>query len=343
MPVGKQLHDDTTTMSRNLVQKRPGIRLSSGKHLDPLTAPAPSELQWSGRERFARSSRAMDHFRQALVAPSKIGDPREGILDDLSTFYGISEQECIERCLNWEEYSLKEWYAETREHPDEIVAFYNSVHSWSFDLLWFAYLQSSGLAYPVSVVALESLKRPSRGRHLDFGSGVGVTSQVFAASGYVITLADISTPLLDFARFRLERRGIHATYLNLNHDELPRDAFDVVTAIDTLVHVPDVATTSAQLHAAMLPESSLFANFDVRPKTYENGWHLYDDDLPLRWKLHRAGFEPEESLDGMLTHYRRVEPSGLGFTAAGARDIVTLRSPLRPAMRKVRRGIRFNR
>jgi len=282
----------------------------------------------------------MEAFRHALLSPAGRGDIREGVLEDLSHYYGFSYDECIERCLDWERYSLQEWYGADRETPAGITDFYNTVSSWGFDLLWFAYLQASGFAYPVSVAAIESLAPRAPGRHLDFGSGVGVTSQVFAEQGYAITLADISSPLLEFARFRLERRGIHATYINLNHDDLPASGFDVVTAIDTLAHVPSVPDTAAQLHGTIDRGGFLFSNFDVRPKTYENAWHLYDDDLPLRWDLHRAGFEPEESLDGMLTRYRRVERAGVRFAAAGARDLVLLRSPLRPAVRKVRRLLR---
>jgi hypothetical protein len=87
------------------------------------------------------------------------------------------------------------------------------------------------------------------------------------------------------------------------------------------------------LHDSLQPGGVLFANFDVRPATPENAWHLYSDDLPLRWELQRACFEPEYSLNGMITRYRRVERHGIAHVARGARDVVLLRSPLRPAYR----------
>ena len=88
------------------------------------------------------------------------------------------------------------------------------------------------------------------------------------------------------------------------------------------------------------PGGLLFANFDVRPATFENAWHLYDDDLPLRWKLQRVGFEPEEVLDGMITRYRRVETDSVVHQVRGMRDRVLLRSPLRPAIRRTRALLR---
>src|SRR4029077_614196 len=90
---------------------------------------------------------------------------------------------------------------------------------------------------------------------------------------------------------------------------------------------------------SLKPGGLLFANFDVRPKSPENALHLYSNDLPLRWVLHRTGFEPEESLDGTITRYRRTEAKGLGHLVRGLRDFVGLRSPLRPLYRSTRRYI----
>ncbi len=159
---------------------------------------------------------------------------------------------------------------------------------------------------------------------------------MFARLGYETDLADVSTSLLQFGRWRLERRGEVARYIDLNHDRLTSQAYDVITAIDTLVHVPDVALTVGELHRALKPGGILFANFDVRPPTPENAWHLYSDDIPLRWMLQRTGFEPIKSLDGMITAYRKVEPSSLVHRMRGARDLVLLRSSVRPAYRFLR-------
>ena len=200
-------------------------------------------------------------------------------------------------------------------------------------------LAGGGLRISRQLVIVQGLRKHSRPlTHLDFGSGVGVTSQLFTAMGYETTLADVSTPLLDFAKFRLGRRGVEAQYMDLSTSRPLGGGFDVVTAIDTLAHVPDVAETSAALHEAMAPRGELWANFDTRPKTRENAWHLYDDDLPLRWKLQRAGFEPARAYDGMITRYGRVEVGTTAHMLHGARDLLLLRGPARPAYRRLRHG-----
>ena len=279
----------------------------------------------------------MNHYRAALqLSPGS--DTRESVIDDLSTYFGVDPDECVRRCLHWEEWSVEEWQARPRETREGLANFYHTTVSWSFDCLWYAYLQVEGHAYPVSVAVVKSLprSRPSM-RHLDFGSGVGVTSQLFQRLGYRVDLADISTSLLAFAKFRLDRRCVPAGYIDLNIAELEPDAYDVITALATLVHVPDLAATSRMLHRSLRPGGLLFANFDVRKESPENAWHLYSDDRPLRWVLQRTGFEPVESLDGMVTKYQRVEATGLGHGMRGLRDAIALRSPIRPLYRFARR------
>ena len=67
------------------------------------------------------------------------------------------------------------------------------------------------MAYPVDVVIAQSLPADAAGgRVLDLGSGAGTVAQFLAGLGYRVDLADISTGLLDFARFRLQPRGVAA-------------------------------------------------------------------------------------------------------------------------------------
>jgi ubiquinone/menaquinone biosynthesis C-methylase UbiE len=311
--------------------------LQQGIHPDPTDPelPPPALTAWSPRQRDAWESPAMESFRGALrVRPG--AEVRDSVLDDLGTHFGMTSEECRRRCLHWEAWSVTEWGAGDRSSPEGIADFYRTMRSWAFDLLWHAYLQAEGYRYPVSVATVRSLPLAEGSRTLDFGSGVGVTAQLFDSLGCRVELADVATSLLDFARFRLERRGVSAGYIDLNADALPEGRYDVITAIDTLAHVPDLPGTVRALHRALKPGGWLFTNFDVRPRTDENAWHLYTDDLPLRWTLHRTGFEPVESLDGQVVRYHRVEPRGPGHAARGARDLVLLRSPLRPTVRRAR-------
>ncbi len=320
-------------------------KLKQGAHPDPLDPEQqrPDPAAWTPRQRGAFNSREMQLYRASLLVQGA-SDIRGSVLDDLSTYFGLSPQECVRRCIDWEQWSVEEWHAQGRDSEASLTQFYRTTRSWAFDLLWYAYLQAEGFHYPVPVVIARALPqelraRPQR-RHLDFGSGVGDAAQLFTSLGFDSVLADVSTSLLSFARFRLERRGFRAAYLDLNDVTLGRAQYDVITAIDTLVHVPDFVATVTALHRALKPGGYLFTNFDVRPASAENAWHLYADDLPLYWQLQRVGFEPVHNLDRRISCFRRVEPVGMAHWVRGLRDALLLRSPLRPTYRSGRARIR---
>lgn len=285
------------------------IQGKQGRHVDPKHLAPPDDRVWSSEHRAAWMGRDMEVFRNCLTRGGR--DERLSILDDLAEFHGLSAEECEQRCLHWEDWSVEEWKAADRSSPDGLRDFYNSVQSWSFDLMWYAYLQATGHAFPAAVMAARfALANGVGNRHLDFGSGVGVTSQFFARRGYITTLADVSRPLLDFARWRLERHGDRAKTIDLNSHAVPAASYDCITALDTLVHVPDFEATVGELHRALVPGGLLFANFDIRDRSAEtSAWHLYGSAIDLDCRLQACGFAKVKKLGVSPTCYRRVDPN----------------------------------
>jgi SAM-dependent methyltransferase len=314
--------------------------LVQGLHPDPLdpTTPRPDFRSWSTAQRDAFNSQEMEWFRASLRLPG-VADLRAAALDDLSSYSGLTPDECVERCRNWESWSVEEWFAADRSDIDGLTDFYRTTESWAFDLLWYSYLQAVGYAYPSSVLALRATAGQGNGQaHLDFGSGVGVTSQLFAKAGYETTLADVSTSLLDFARYRISRRGEAARFIDLNNEKLEPGRYDVITALDTLTHIPDLAEVVASLHGALRPGGWLITNFDVRPPSPENAPFLYEDDLDLRATLHRAGFVPTGRF-GWFVAYRRADPSDKSQQLRVLFDRLVLTSRARRVLRRQRRRL----
>ena len=315
--------------------------LRQGAHPDPLDPgyrpPDPATLpeQW----RAALASPEMAAYRASLMLP---GQPsiRASILDDLSTYYGLDSEECVRRCVNWEQWSVEEWQERPRDSSDALTDFYNTTHSWSFDHIWAAYLQAKGAVYPAAVVAARTITRAARTlRCLDFGSGVGDMAHLLGALGHEVDLADVSKTLLAFSRYRLERRQQPAGYIDLNDARLEPGRYDVAIAKDVLAHVPDFRATVTMLHQSLRPGGLLLTNFDTRPASPENAWHLYADDIPLRRTLENIGFVQLENLSSRLFVYRRVRPSGLPHLIRRARNAIVL-GPLRHAYRDGRNGLR---
>jgi SAM-dependent methyltransferase len=311
-----------------------------GLHVDPEdpATPPSSTAGWSPTRWRAEESANMRLFADSLRPPAG-GSVRDGVIGDLAEYFRLDPEQVVHRCLHWEDESVREWLASSQDGPGGLAQFYNSVQSWSFDLAWYSYLQTVGFAYPQHVVIADEVRRPeTRARVLDFGSGVGVTAQLFAALGDEVTLADVSAPLLAFARWRLEQRGVKATYIQLPAD-LPPASYDLITAVDTFAHVPDAEETARQLYRATRPGGYLAANFDPRRKSERNAWHLYDDDLPLRWAIERAGYVPLKHIDGNLWIYQARPVSGAAWRLREAGAWLRLASPPARTIRTVRRAL----
>jgi len=306
---------------------------SQGVHVDPAET-SPDPTTWHPDWKAAYNSSEMDTYRSAL----KLGglDVRESILRELSEYHDISETESLKRCLHWEDWSVEEWKSADRSTDEGIAQFYESVRSWAFDLSWYSYLQATGHAFPASVAAVRFAIDRTQGRdHLDFGSGTGTTAQLFSHMGFRTTMADISASLLDYATWRLDLRGDHAQRLDLTTQHLPTDAYDFITALDTLVHVPDFDATARDLHRAIRPGGYLLANFDVRKKDDHGSLlHLHNDLKVLDHRLRAAGFVRTHMLAELTCCYLAVDPTRWSFKIATAADAAAL--PLRRAKKKAR-------
>lgn len=160
--------------------------------------------------------------------------PYAGAMNDVETFYGTPPT----------------WSSREHDRPIERGRL----------LLQYAYQQATATAPAEPVIALDWLEnRGVGGRHLDLGSGVGLTTQLFVHRGWRSSLAEVSAPVLDFARFRLGRRDVDADMIDLSVDkELPRNRFEAITAFGALIHVGDVDSAAQVVCRALAPRGVLF-------------------------------------------------------------------------------------
>jgi 2-polyprenyl-3-methyl-5-hydroxy-6-metoxy-1,4-benzoquinol methylase len=307
--------------------------VKQGLHPDPLEE-RPDDSVWSPRWRRAMQSLDLVLYQSGLLRGG-CEDVRASVLEELSWYYGVSEEEARQRCIHQEELSLLEWDQAMRQSGTP-ASFYESTEAWAFDLLWYAYLQAEGFHFPNAVViagAMPDRLRDAGGDLLDFGSGVGDAAQLFTRLGFRVTCADISPSLLEFARWRLEQRGEPIQYLDLRRRRLPEAAHDVILAIDCLALVPDFAATAGELHQALRTGGLLFCNFDCNEPIMP--WAEQTDDVQLYWQLQRTGFEPFVNLDRRLIGFRKVKPWGVRHAVRGVRDRVLLDPTLRGLYRRL--------
>ena len=268
----------------------------------------------------------LELWRESLLLP-ECSDLEESALEELSRYFKMSRQQARERCLHWVDDSIAEWEASDRRTEEGLLEFYRTTQSWIFDTVWYHAHQYSGDTPAESVMIAHRLNRVRPGHHLDFGSGPGSTSLFFSRLGWQVSLADISTSMLNFARWRLPLHGVHADYYDLSETSLPVQQFDLITACDVLVHVPDPRRTLRELHRALKPGGLLIFNVDAVPKkTRDNQWHLYRYAYPVLRPVRGTGFQRLPRLE-FFHVYRKIGP----------------RSPLRAASVALYDLARYNR
>jgi 2-polyprenyl-6-hydroxyphenyl methylase/3-demethylubiquinone-9 3-methyltransferase len=107
---------------------------------------------------------------------------------------------------------------------------------------------------------------------LDVGCGGGILSESLAQLGASVTGIDLSEKILGIARLHLLESGQTVDYRLTSAEELAQQmpgAFDVVTCMEMLEHVPDPASTVAACSALVKPGGHVFfATLNRNPKSY---------------------------------------------------------------------------
>ena len=231
--------------------------------------------------------------------------PTEAVLIDLSDFFEISPEEARLRCDKATELSKDEWFDGDRSSDEGITKFWNRT-SPVYGITMSHAKQYEG-EHPASSIELAlGLSDRVPGKMLDFGAGPGTNAMFFAELGWDVTVSDVSTVMLDFARRRAARRGVAATYIDLRTEPLPTEAYDVVMAIEVLHVVSDLDGLLEQIHRTLKPGGDLFFNVYAPPKGPDTYSYLYDASWPVMRKIRRAGFARQPRV-AHFYHYTKVE------------------------------------
>jgi SAM-dependent methyltransferase len=224
----------------------------------------------------------------ATIAPAA-GDVRSELVHEAAEFLGISADEAWQRHRGADGRFNEEWQTKVSSPHDAeaLTQFYNQSESELFELIeWHA---KDPIHYRTLIV--RDLVSDSAGRqYLDYGCGIGNDAMVFATAGFEVTLADISDVLLAFAAWRLRRRGFTVRTIDLKHDTLPPDAFDVTVCFDVLEHIPRPLEVVRKIRTA-LRERGLLVMHAPFGKDPDHPMHVVHHDV-VTPRMRSLGFRP---------------------------------------------------
>ena len=157
----------------------------------------------------------------------------------------------------------------TNADPVELQKFSDLAHRW-----WDPNSEFKPL-HDINPLRLDYIDRKARLKDrtvLDVGCGGGILAESMAARGAQVTGIDLSDKALGVARLHLFESGQKVDYRKISAEALAQErpaAFDIVTCLEMLEHVPDPASTVKACAALVKPGGQVFfSTLNRNPKSY---------------------------------------------------------------------------
>lgn len=256
---------------------------------------------WEGAERHDLSAEACaaeeirlreelaTRWRTALLLPGE-SDFEHSTLLEIGRWRGIDDLAEVQRRCDSSLGDLKEHWQATVPQVDgpHVARYYETADRCIEELMWWHTLRDdrSPLAY---VTALDLATTAGGRSYLDFGSGVGSGALLFAAHGFAVTLADISSAMLAFCRQRFATRARAAQFVDLKERSLPGGTFDFITAMDVFEHLVDPIGALDALARALRPGGTIYGRF-AATDDHDRPQHIVHDFGPLLERFAQLGF-----------------------------------------------------
>lgn len=183
-----------------------------------------------------------------------------------------------------------EWNSQSRSSRDEIENFYKETSGYLYNsLIFFESGDREELAQDMNII-LESQNIETV---LDYGSGVGNDTLPFLAKGLTVYFADFDSPVSDFLKFRISKRGYEAKARFIDVQAKVRPNVDLIWTIDTLEHM----VNPYQVLDYITNQTKVFAYF-IDDDTSAGGrhpFHIEFDYDTFNAKLVEKGFSKLDS------------------------------------------------
>ena len=135
---------------------------------------------------------------------------------------------------------------------------------------------------------------------LDYGCGTGLVGLLLLPHVGSVTGADNSAGMLDMLRKKIEGGGLgnmRAVRLDLEHDPVPTDRYDLIVSSMALHHIADMDRILGAFHELLHPQGFLcLADLDTEPGTFHTSdaapsvHHHGFDRAGLKARLSEIGF-----------------------------------------------------
>ena len=199
---------------------------------------------------------------------------------DLREYLGVTDRDIEARGNNvsfraaWK----KAWDAKPRKTPEAIRSVYNETDAYLFRDVWYNYrAQQRQHAYTAQAIRRYCAQHADEVvRLVDYGCATArLEKPLLDIENLRITLADVPSPTLEFARWRY-RNEEQVDFIEIEDQECLDQVYDIVVCCDVLEHLPMPMFVMQHLTKHHRAHGALFLYFSTNRPVGWCGAHLQE-------------------------------------------------------------------
>lgn len=178
------------------------------------------------------------------------------LVDELASYLGTdratAQMKAYQGCSNL----AAEWRRMNPQTPKDIWLFYCQAENYIFDLA--QWHMSDGLKQQTQRI-VDFCRQQKLRRLLDYGCGIGEDGIALAEAGFEVTLADVPGKTLQFARWRVQQRGLQVHFIEIwDGDDSPlQETYDGIICLEVLEHLWNPPAILKHFHHHLTPGGCL--------------------------------------------------------------------------------------
>ncbi len=178
------------------------------------------------------------------------------IVEDISEFLNIPKEDVLAKMRQGINLVKNDWTGENPRTEDEVISFYKKCKDYIFDLAGW-HEQPYKKEWDLNLVKIVKSISPNAKTVLDYGCGIGSNGFLFNEAGFDVTLADLESFSLDFAKFVINKYKLNVKTIETDKTKMS-GKFDVILCLDTFEHVKEPKTLLENLASLLNSGGKLF-------------------------------------------------------------------------------------